>query len=275
MTSPDANFGCLPPGGARPAARKSRFRGGRVARLVCAWGAYARLTGIVLTAGCTVVLAGCAKTPAEDDYFPLDTGRIWRYRVTTMLDDHAPAVETMQIVSRGPENMGGDPAVRRHVDSGIDYWIRSDKTGVYRIASKTPLDRFAMADEPHRYVLQRPYAVGTQWQAQTTAYVLQRRSEVPKEIRRTHKPFAMTYTIEALSETVDTPGGKFERCLRVGGRAAVRVYVDAQFAWRDIGLTTREWYCPGVGLARVEREELSPSRFMLGGKLVVELTDWR
>ena len=26
--------------------------------------------------------------------------------------------------------------------------------------------------------------------------------------------------------------------------------------WRDIGLFTREWYCPGVGLVRVEREEI-------------------
>jgi hypothetical protein len=123
-------------------------------------------------------------------------------------------------------------------------------------------------------VLSKPYQPGTNWQATTTAYVLQRRSEVPKEIRRTHKPFPMTYTIEALSEAVETPAGKFERCLRVGGRAAVRVYVDAQFSWRDIALIGREWYCPGVGLVRLEREELSPSRFMLGGKLVMELTRW-
>jgi hypothetical protein len=132
-----------------------------------------------------------------------------------------------------------------------------------------------VADEPHRYVLQQPYTIGTQWQALTTAYVLQRRSEVPKEIRRTHKPFLMTYTIDAVNESVETPAGRFERCLRVAGRAAVRVYVDAQFSWRDIGLAAREWYCPGIGLARVEREELSPSRFMLGGRLVMELTDWR
>lgn len=222
----------------------------------------------------SMLVASCAERSSPEDYFPLEKGRRWLYRQTITLDDHAPAVEQIHIVSRGAENMGGDPAVRRHVDSGIDYWLRSDKTGIYRIASRTPLDRFAMADDPHRYVLKRPYEVGTQWQSLTTAYVLQRRSEVPKEIRRTHKPFQMTYTIEALADTVQTPAGRFERCMRVGGRAAVRVYVDAQFAWRDIALTAKEWYCPGVGLARVEREELSPSRFMLGGRAVLELTDW-
>jgi hypothetical protein len=216
----------------------------------------------------------CTKAPAPDDYFPLDKGRRWEYRQTTYLDDHPPAVETIRIVSRGAENMGGDPAVRRHVDSGIDYWLRSDKSGIYRIAIKTPLDRHAMADDPHRYVLMRPYAVGTKWEAPTTAYVLQRRSEVPKEIRRTHKPFAMVYSIQALDATVETPAGRFERCLLVAGRAAVRVYVDAQFNWRDIALTAKEWYCPGVGLVRIERDEQSPSRFMLGGRLVMELTGW-
>lgn len=234
-----------------------------------------RFAHLALTLFALLLLGSCSQGTADaDDYFPLGKGRHWSYKQTTTLDDHPAVVETIRIDSRGPENMGGDPAVRRHVDSGMDYWIRSDKSGIYRIASKTPLDRYAMADEPHRYVLQRPFVVGTQWQTLTTAYVLQRRSEVPKEIRRTHKPFPMTYTIEALSEAVQTPAGRFEGCLRVHGRAAVRVYVDAQFAWRDIPLTAREWYCPGVGLVRVEREELSPSRFMLGGKVVMELTSW-
>ena len=132
-----------------------------------------------------------------------------------------------------------------------------------------------MADEPHRYVLQRPYALGTQWQALTTAYALQRRSEVPKEVRRFHKPFPMTYTIAALDDSVSVPAGSFEHCLRVDGRAKVRLYVDAQFNWRDIELTGREWYCPGVGLVKLEREELSPSRFMIGGRVELALAQWQ
>lgn len=231
-----------------------------------------RFFACALAMASAALLVACTHPGRSDDYFPLDAGRSWTYRVTTTMDDSLSRVETLTIANRAAENMGGIPAVRRHADSGIDYWLRSDDSGVYRIASRAPLDRFAVADEPLRHVLKRPYAVGTQWQALTTAYVLQRRNEVPKEIRRTHKPFPMTYAIDALDEGVEVPAGKFQRCMRVAGRATVRLYVDAQFAWRDIALTTREWYCPGTGLVRVEREELSPSRFMVGGKVKLELT---
>jgi hypothetical protein len=223
------------------------------------------------------LVAACTPPPraAPDDYFPLADGHAWTYRVTTAKDDDLPKTETMVIHARAAENMGGDPAHRRHTSDGIDYWLRSDRTGIYRIASRNPLDRFAVADDPHRYVLSKPYEVGTNWKTTTTAYVLQRRSEVPKEIRRTHKPFPMTYTIAALDEKVEVPAGAFDKCMRVDGQAALRVYVDAQFAWRDIPLTTREWYCPGVGLVKVERLEPSPSRFMIGGKVTFELMAWQ
>ncbi len=221
-------------------------------------------------------LQGCTPPVSGDpnDYFPLENGRVWTYEVTTTLEGHSPAVEPMTVHAREVQTMGDEPAHRRHISSGTDYWMRSDKTGVYRIASRTPLDRNPMADEPTRYVLKKPYTVGTQWQVLTTAYVLQRRSEVPKEIRRTHKPFPMTYTIEAIDDKVTVPAGSFDKCLRVGGQAAVRVYVDAQFAWRDIPLITREWYCPGLGLVKMERDEPSPSRFMIGGTVAMTLKTW-
>ncbi len=235
----------------------------------------------VAVGGAAVVLAmaawlvACSSAGSGDEYFPLDEGRSWTYRVTTTLDDSAPEIERLTLSNRGPVTLGDIPTMRRRSDSGIDYWLRSDKTRIYRVASRTATDRYPMADEPQRTVLAQPYAIGTKWQTLTTAYVLQRRNEVPKEVKRTHKPFAMTYEIEALDDKIEVPAGKFERCMRVGGRATVRLYVDAQFAWRDIGLTTREWYCAGIGLAKVEREELSPSRFMRGGRVKLELAAWQ
>ncbi len=220
-------------------------------------------------------LAGCGKAAKGDDYFPLDEGLSWTYRVTTALDGQDHKIELQTMSNRGRLEMGGTPAMRRHSDAGLDYWLRSDAKGIYRLASRNPLDRYAVADEPERPVLLRPYAVGTQWQSLTTAYLLQRRSEVPKEIRRIQKPFPMVYVIDALDEKVEVPAGQFEHCMRVAGKATVRVYVDAQFAWRDIGLFTKEWYCPGVGLVRVERDEQSPSRFMIGGRVTLELLTYQ
>ena len=231
---------------------------------------------MALLATSTLLLAACRAGPGDDALFPLAEGRRWTYQVSTVVDEvDATARETLVLANRGADTIDGAPSWRRRSDSGIEYWLRSDATGIYRIASRNPLEREPQLDAPRRYVLQKPYAVGTEWEAPTTAYVLARKNEVPREVRYVHKSFPMHYRIEALAEKVQTPAGKFEGCLRVAGRAEIRLYVEALLQWREIPLSTLEWYCPSVGLVRLERKEPSPSRFMVGGSVTMELTSWQ
>ena len=146
---------------------------------------------------------------------------------------------------------------------------------MFRIASKSDIDAEPAPDATHRYVLKQPYAPGTQWRSTTTAYLLQRRQDFPREVRYTNPSIPMNYTIEAAGERLETPVGAFEGCLRVKGVAEVKVFADPVVGWRDMMLTTREWYCPGVGLARLEREEPGHTTFISGGRLTMELTDYR
>ena len=39
-------------------------------------------------------------------------------------------------------------------------------------------------------------------------------------------------------------------------------------------ITTLEWYCPGVGLVRLERTEPANSTFLTGGTLTMDLVSW-
>ena len=231
---------------------------------------------LALLAISTLLLAACRAGPGDDALFPLAEGRRWTYQVSTVVDEvDATARETLVLANRGADTIDGALSWRRRSDSGIEYWLRSDATGIYRIASRNPLEREPQLDTLRRYVLQKPYAVGTEWEAPTTAYVLARKNEVPREVRYVHKAFPMHYRIEALAEKVQTPAGKFEGCLRVAGRAEIRLYVEALLQWREIPLFTLEWYCPSVGLVRLERKEPSPSRFMVGGSVTMELTSWQ
>ncbi len=217
-------------------------------------------------------VGGCGSGISDKSFFPIDPGRSWTYRVTKTLDEALePEVETLTLTTMGSQTLQSGPAMRRHTDTGLDYWLRSDDTGIYRVASRGVLEDHPTADNPPRFVLKKPYSVGTQWEASTVAYVLQRRNEVPKEIRYTHKPVMMVYRIDALDQKVDTAAGKFEGCLRVAGEAKIKLYVDAQFSWRDIPMLTTEWYCPGAGLVRTERIEKSPSKFMVGGSVTLDL----
>lgn len=229
-----------------------------------------------MAATVVLTLASCAPAPSEDQLFPLAEGRRWTYLVSTAIDDQeAPQRETLRLSNRGAARIDGAVAWRRRSDEGIEYWLRSDATGIYRIASRNPLDREAVPDPLRRYVLRKPYAVGTEWEAPTVAFVFAHKNEVPRTLRHSYKPFPMTYRIDAIDDKVQTPAGQFDGCLRVSGRAEIRLYVDEQFQWRQVPLSTREWYCPGVGLVRLERKETSPTRHMVGGTVTMELSAWQ
>jgi hypothetical protein len=157
----------------------------------------------------------------------------------------------------------------------VDYWLRSDDTGIYRVASKNALESELKVDEAPRYVLRKPFVVGTHWDALTVAYIMEHRNETRKELRYTHKPFNMVYRIEALDQKVTTAAGNFEGCIKVTGEAQIKLFADDVFNFRAVPLFSHEWYCPKVGLVRMERVEASPSKFILGGNLLLDLTAWR
>lgn len=223
-----------------------------------------------------LLLAGCGARPPGSDLFPLEAGRRWTYELRTEWEDQRVERETRAFETRGRQTLAdGSSAWLRHGDAGMDYWLRADDSGIYRVASRSVLDAEPRLDAARRYVLKAPVAPGTQWSAATTAYLLQRRQGFPPELRHSHPEIPMHYVIEALDEAVDTRAGRFEGCVRVKGSAALRLYADAVAGWRDLPLLTTEWYCPGVGLVKLRREEAARSPFLLGGTLTLELLTWQ
>ena len=242
-----------------------------VQRLALGSGSLALVTAMV-----TSLLTACGSGSSEPPFYPLNEGKSWTYRVTKNLDEATePDVDTVVFTMKGPQTLESGPAQRRHSSNGLDYFLRSDDQGIYRVGSRDTLEVNPKADNPPRFVLKKPFVVGTQWQATTMPYVLQRRNEFPKEVRYTTKPIMMVYAIAALNEKVETPAGAFEGCIKVVGEAKIRLYVDAQFNWREIPLFSTEWYCPGAGLVKVQRVEDTPSKFMRGGSQTLELLSYR
>jgi hypothetical protein len=224
----------------------------------------------------SAALASCGATPPSTGFFPLEAGHRWTYDVKTEWENNVVEHEELVLTTHGSDSLAeGGAAYRRRSNDGVDYWLRSDDTGIYRVASKSDLDAEPKLDAPRRYVLKAPLAAGSRWQAATTAYLLKRRAEFPREIRHTHPSIPMNYTIEALGEQVQTRAGAFDNCLRVRGTAALRLYADPVAGWRDMALATTEWYCNGVGLVRLVREEPAQATFLTGGTLTMELVTWQ
>lgn len=228
----------------------------------------------------TGLLAACGGPVPTASYFPLDEGHRWVYRQTISWENNTSDRETLEHLTLGeeslPEAAGGGRGWHRRSISGVSYWLRHDETGTYRVAMKTDIQADPERDQPSRYVLKAPLVVGTSWQASTTAYLLKRGAEFPPEIRHQAKPVTMTYQIAAVGEQVKVPAGEFKPCIRVQGTAAMRLFADPVVGFRDMPLTTTEWYCQGVGLVKLERAEPTHNAtFLKGGTLVMELTEWR
>ncbi|MEX8519178.1 MAG: hypothetical protein AB3X44_11770 [Leptothrix sp. (in: b-proteobacteria)] len=227
----------------------------------------------------SALLASCSGERPGASYFPLDAGHRWTYQLSSEWENNTTDKEMVVLSALGRESLESvgisGAAWHRRSESGVDYWLRSDETGVYRVASKSDVEMEPKADTPARYVLKAPIALGTSWQASTTAYLLKRRSEFPPEIRHSHPAVPMIYVIDALGLKVETQAGSFDGCLRVKGSGTVKLFADPVVGWQDMPLTTFEWYCPGVGLVKLERSEPANSTFLLGGTLKMELMSWQ
>ncbi|MFC7517661.1 hypothetical protein ACFQUU_21855 [Herbaspirillum sp. GCM10030257] len=224
----------------------------------------------------TLVCALCSCKQKEDStnsYFPLTVGSRWTYAVSSDVD--GKALRDSHVISVISESLkGNEPVVVRRNETegniGIEYALRVNPTGIERIAQRSDLEEQATRDEPPRTVLPLPLKAGASWRTQTTAYFILRKSEHPRELRYSHKAL-MTYTVEAIDETVTVPAGTFRHCARITGVAYLTLYTDPVAGFRKVPLITNEWYCKGIGMVKLERIEEVSTAFFSGGKMLMEL----
>ncbi len=224
-----------------------------------------------------------AEKTSADDYFPLAAGHTWQYQQSVQRDAGADNSTSPLPASLTLSNLGMDTvseagsdvqAAHRRSSDGMNYWLQKEASGIYRIGSRFEMEEWVTMDQPKRMVLPNPLTVGSRWSATTTPYLLERMTEFPRELKHKHPKVPMAYHLEAIEQSVSTPAGHFSHCLVVKGEAALKLFVDPVVGWQDVPLLSTEWYCAGVGLVKVVRDEHTSSLFLNGGQLTLELTDW-
>lgn len=214
-------------------------------------------------------LAACGQRNLGNDWFPLREGETWNLAVRYTTDEpREPEQWTLRV--QPPDTWDGQPvAIRRH-SAGVSWYIRVDDQGIRRVATRTDIDEQPIADTEPIWILKAPFVVGTEWTTHTVPYLIQRRNEHPRDLKHSHRA-VMTWRIEAVDDRVTLAGGKtLEPCLRVLGQARLNLYTDPVNGFNDVPLTSREWYCQGHGLVKVQREEKVPAGFLTGGSMSAE-----
>ena len=216
-----------------------------------------------------VLLSGCTGRDIGNDWFPLREGDEQTLAVTYAMDEpREPEQWTMRV--QAPATFQDQPVAVRHHSAGVNYYLKVDEQGVRRVATRTDIDNEPTADAEPVWVLKAPYQVGTEWSTVTVPYLLQRKNEHPRDLKYTHKA-QMSWRIEAVDDSVKlADGSEHKPCLRVVGQARLNLYTDPVNGFTDVPLISREWYCKGEGLVKMEREEKVPSGFLTGGVLRAE-----
>jgi hypothetical protein len=225
-----------------------------------------------------LVLGGCSQSlPVGDSYFPLPVGATWEYDVTSDINNIVSHETYTLSVDRTIDTDAGEVIVRRAEAAGsigIEYWLRKEKDRIVRIAQRIDADEQAKLDRNPQVVLKLPVTVGASWMVPTDLFVIAPKYEMGMGTTKMPKVL-LTYTVEAIDETVAVEAGTFKSCARVAGVGNFALYVDAVQGFRDIPVVNREWYCKGVGLVKVERTELLQSAYYSSGKITMALTEFK
>jgi hypothetical protein len=217
-----------------------------------------------------LLLIGCSSNNA--DYFPLSKGASWTYeRSLNQNDETSRSKFSMQ--SLGTERWQDKTVAIREDSDGNRYALLVGPTAIERVARKSLVQAELEADAKPLTVLKVPLTKGATWTTPSVPHVLRRVADFPPELKYSHK-INLEFEVMALDATVETPAGKFSNCAHVQGRASLKLYVDPVAGFSDIPITQDEWYCPGVGLAKLHRQEPVKSRFLIGGDLKLTLSDY-
>ena len=147
--------------------------------------------------------AAAPQAAGPAEYFPLAVGNEWVYQ------DESPALP--------PERRGAGRTVRI-LERTADGYFRDSERGELRVDGPCLQDRL-------RRLLCAPLAVGNRWSSVVAAGSTER------------------YEIAAVGESVTTPAGRFDGCVRVRAHNRASAGVDHVL---EIS------YAPGVGPVRIE-----------------------
>ncbi|MEZ5477805.1 MAG: hypothetical protein R3E95_10070 [Thiolinea sp.] len=219
-----------------------------------------------------LLLHACQEAPAPDDYFPLQDGLSWTYQVNIDLLNRQQT-SRFRIENIGTVTIDDTLLHVRRTSDQTDYYILKTDHALYRWGKRTAVEYQPRRDDPQRQIMPLPPSTDSRlWTSLTHPYTF--RQTLPTEESLTEKiQLEMAYNVVDMEAEITVPAGTFQHCLLIRGEGEFSMYVDPKDGYQTIEVTTREWYAPGVGLVKLERNEPIDTHAFKGGRIVMELVE--
>jgi hypothetical protein len=208
-----------------------------------------------------LVGAGCASQ--DKSLYPLKEGEKWKYQLSAQPAGGGNA--TMQLIitnmpKREVEGISVTPQKLEINGSTSFAFIKEDSTGVIEVANQGSSAVEPEIINPPKYYLHLPIKKGEHWERQSQTVLFDR-----------NVSFKVDLTVQETQETVTTPAGTFQDCVKVAGKGKASNALSELFGKTDVSIEETTWYCPGVGVVRQLTKETAKSRFHGGGEISLQL----
>ena len=214
------------------------------------------------------ILGACGDASGPTRYLPLEPGFQWQYRVVrTTMDGTSHLRHAIHTLAVEPGT--GFAGVRETLGGKRLHYVQ-DERGLLQ----PDFGRNARSPGQERLVLPAVLQVGTTWQARDRTAVLENSGPPWETLFRIDVPLDLNYRVEATDARVSTAAGGFDGCLLVTGTGFANADVGNYIGHTQIEVNTREWYAPGVGLVKLEREERTAAKALASGAVSMELDYW-
>lgn len=227
---------------------------------------------VLLSIALALVVSACRPGGQNANYFPLDSGWSWQYRVTFDIKNVGKETTAIVVANSSPLTEDNQKVFPRIYQDGhrYDYVFRDN--GILLVSDRASDNQIRPA-EAEQYVLKYPLAAGTSWPVASQTYLLRRQIFSPTAVIMVPitVPIDVAYTVEATDDIVRVPAGVFRNCIRIRGTAASVRDLGERIGDAEVRVDATEWFAPGVGLVKMVRKEDSRPESPASGSMAIEL----
>lgn len=220
-----------------------------------------------------VILFSCGKQVGHE-YFPLQEGLHWRYKLSYETMDGPD--ETLFVIGSLPAKKINEEMIytRKALDGRLFHYRMTDE-GLLMTDHEKTTDRETATIEKNEYIFKYPIKAGQKWQGSSRTRVLIKSGPPQITEFRIVVNVPVTYTVEAVNDTVHVSAGTFSHCIRVSLRGSGFFDAGNYVGNTIVSIKENNWYAPGIGLVKSVREESTTSKALNKGTMTLELESFK